>query len=166
MPNLDSPFYRALADALGDRSLTIDEICPADDNVARRVLHDYGAMFVGSKDILPPPLCVFTSEEDVATFQRRAGKSSAKIGNDTIELQPAAMKGLLKARAAARREGLDISPRLRRHREIVEIPVPPRVGPLAGTRQIDRRTDSTFAAIADCRASFGSPRTGEGWNIF
>src|SRR5207245_1374827 len=69
------------------------------------------AMFVGMKDILPPPRCVFTSEEDVAAFQRRAGKSSAKIGNDTIELQPAAMTGLLKARAAARREGLDISPR-------------------------------------------------------
>src|SRR5438105_11117619 len=111
MPNLDSPFYRALAAALGDRSLTIDEICPADDNVARRVLHDYGAMFVGSKDILPPPLCVFTSEEDVAAFQRRAGKSSAKIGNDTIELQPAAMNGLLKARAAARGQGLNITPR-------------------------------------------------------
>ena len=111
MPNLDSTFYRALTDALADRSLTIDDICPADDDVARRVLHDYGAMFVGSKNILPPPRCVFTSEEDVAAFQRRAGKSSAKIGNDTIELQPAAMTGLLKARAAARREGLDISPR-------------------------------------------------------
>ena len=98
MPNLASPFYRALNDALGDRSLTIDDICPADDDVARRVLHDYGAMFVGSKDLLPPPLCVLTSEAAVADFQRRAGKSSAKIGNDTIELQPAAMNALLKAR--------------------------------------------------------------------
>jgi len=111
MLNLDSPFYRALTAALGDRSLTIDHICPAGDDVARRVLHDYGAMFVGGKDILPPPQCVFTSEQDVAAFQKRAGKSSAKIANDTIELQPAAMTGLLKARAAARREGLDISPR-------------------------------------------------------
>ena len=111
MPNLNSPFYRALDQALADRSLTIDAICPANDEVARRVLHDYGAMFVGSKDILPPPLCVFTSEPAVADFQKRAGKSSAKIGNDTIELQPAAMNGLLKARAAARGQGLNITPR-------------------------------------------------------
>jgi len=111
MPNLASPFYRALNEALSVRSLTIDDICPADDDVARRVLHDYGAMFVGGKETLPPPLCVFTSGEDVAAFQRRAGKSAAKIGNDTIELQPAAMNALLKARATARGEGLNITPR-------------------------------------------------------
>lgn len=111
MPKLDSPFYRALNDALADRSLTIDDICPADDDVGQRVLHDYGAIFVGSKDILPPPLCVFTSETAVADFQKRAGKASAKIGNDTIALQPAAMTALLKARAAALRERLNITPR-------------------------------------------------------
>jgi hypothetical protein len=111
MPNFASPFYRTLTEALADRDSTIDDICPADDDVARRVLHDYGAMFVGCKDILPPPACVFTSESDVAIFQSRAGKASAKIGDDFIELQPAAMAALLKARAAARREGLNITPR-------------------------------------------------------
>ena len=111
MPNPTSPFYRALNAALGNRSLTIDDICPADDDVARRVLHDYGAMFIGGEDILPPPVCRFASETAVTDFQRRAGKSSAKIGNDTIELQPAAMKALLKARAAARAGGLNITPR-------------------------------------------------------
>src|SRR5215470_18701186 len=61
VPNLTSPFYRALNEALAERGQTIDAICPSDDSVARRVLHDYGAMFVGSKEILPPPVCVFTS---------------------------------------------------------------------------------------------------------
>ena len=110
MPKLNSPFYGALHQALSERGQTIDAICPADDSVARRVLHDYGAMFVG-KDILPPPVCVFTSEDEVTEFQQAAGWAGAKIGDEIIELQPAAMTGLLKARAAARAEGLDISPR-------------------------------------------------------
>ena len=111
MPNLNSPFYSALKEALAERGQTIDAICPADDSVARRVLHDYGAMFVGSKDILPPPICMFTSEDEVTEFQKAAGWAGARIGAEMIELQPAAMTGLLKARAKARAEGFDISPR-------------------------------------------------------
>ncbi|HZI47444.1 MAG TPA: hypothetical protein VFD75_06580 [Pyrinomonadaceae bacterium] len=111
VPNLTSPFYRALKKALAERGQTTDAICPAHDSVARRVLHDYGAMFIGSRDILPPPVCVFTSEDEVTNFQKAAGWAGAKIGDEVIELQPAAMTGLLKARAAARAEGLDISPR-------------------------------------------------------
>ena len=111
MPNLNSPFYRALSEALTERGQTIDVICPAGDSAARRVLHDYGAMFIGSKDILPPPVCVFTSEDEVTRFQKAAGWAGAKIGDELIELQPAAMTALLKARAAARAEALDISPR-------------------------------------------------------
>ena len=111
VPNLNSPFYRALNEALSERGQTIEAICPSDDSVARRVLHDYGAMFIGSDKILPPPVCVFTSEDEVTKFQRAAGWAGAKIGDEVIQLQPAAMTGLLKARAAARAEGLDISPR-------------------------------------------------------
>ena len=111
MPNLNSPFYRALNKALDERGRTIEAICPSDDSATRRVLHDYGAMFVGSKDILPPPVCVFTSEDEVTRFQKAAGWAGARIGDEVVELQPAAMTGLLKARATARGEGLDISPR-------------------------------------------------------
>jgi hypothetical protein len=110
-PFESSPFYVALADALGQRDCEVDEICPPEDHVARRVLHDYGAMFLGNKDILPPPVCVFTSEAAVMEFQKAAGYAAATIGGDVIELQPAAMAALLKARAVARAEGLDISPR-------------------------------------------------------
>jgi hypothetical protein len=111
VPNLNSPFYRALSEALAERGQTIDAICPTGDSAGRRVLHDYGAMFIGSNDILPPPVCVFTSEDEVTNFQKAAGWAGARIGDEIIELQPAAMTGLLKARAAARGEGLDISPR-------------------------------------------------------
>jgi hypothetical protein len=109
--NLSSPFYRSLGRALLRRGAQLSALCPADDDVARRVLHDYGAMFLGIENILPPPLCVFTSEEQVSQFQNAAGWTPAKFGGDVIELQPAAMEALLKARDAAQAEGLDISPR-------------------------------------------------------
>ena len=106
-----SPFYVALAEALSARGSNIDQICPPDDRVAQRVLHDYGAMFLGVKEILPPPVCVFTCESEVMEFHKSAGRAAATIDGDTIELQPAAMTALLRARAAARAEGLNISPR-------------------------------------------------------
>ena len=106
-----SPFYAALESALEHRGKTIADICPPNDSVAQRVLHDYGAMFVGSEDILPPPHCVFGNEDQVSRFQKAAGRAAATIGDAVIELQPAAMTALLKARAKARAAGLDISPR-------------------------------------------------------
>src|SRR6266480_764699 len=108
--NPSSPFYQALGRSLAQRGATVADICPNDDDVARRVLHDYGAMFVGARDILPPPLCVFTSEDQVLQFQEAAGREAAVIGEATIELQPAAMQALLRARATACAEGLDITP--------------------------------------------------------
>src|ERR1700694_2644004 len=110
-PNPSSPFYATLERVLEQRGTSVVDICPPDDHVARRVLHDYGAMFVGAEFILPPPLCVFSSEEQVARFQKAAGRAAATIGDAVIELQPAAMSALLKPRALARAEGLDISPR-------------------------------------------------------
>jgi hypothetical protein len=109
--NPSSSFYRTLQDSLGQRDRTAADICPEGDEVARRVLHDYGAMFVGRDDILPPPACVFANEDQVSEFQKAAGVTAATIGDAVIELQPAAMKALVKARAAAQAEGLDITPR-------------------------------------------------------
>jgi hypothetical protein len=106
-----SLFYRTLERALRLRGASVEDICPSDDPVARRVLHDYGAMFVGSDSVLPPPLCVFTDEEQVTRFQEEAGIQPASFGDAAIELQPAAMSALLAARASAQAEGLEISPR-------------------------------------------------------
>ena len=106
-----SPFYRALDRCLTQRSVDLSSLCPPDDDVARRVLHDYGAMFIGVKEILPPPRCVFTGDEQVSAFQQAAGWTAAMFGEAVVELQPAAMSALLKARSAARAQGMDISPR-------------------------------------------------------
>jgi hypothetical protein len=106
-----APFYEALRKALKERKMKIENICPVTDAVARRMLADYGAMYVATKKVLPPPVCIFTSEEEVKKYQERAGFASALIGYDEIELQPEAMKQLLKAREEADKEGLDITPR-------------------------------------------------------
>lgn len=106
-----SPFYTALERALKSRGKAIEEICPSDDQIARRVLHDYGAMFVAHETIVPPTMCVFADEDAVLHFQKVAGRARATIADALIELQPAAMTALLRARAAARDEDLDITPR-------------------------------------------------------
>ena len=108
----DSPalFYEVLRKSLKKRKTNIESICPASDAVARRVLEDYGAIFLAKK-VMPPPVCVFTSHEQVVEFQEKAGYASEVIGYDEIELQPQAMKQLLKARAEAQKENLDITPR-------------------------------------------------------
>ena len=105
-----APFYEVLSKSLKKRKLTIENICPSGDPVSRRVLEDYGAIFVAQK-VMPPPVCVFQSDEEVAEFQERAGHSAEMFGLDEVELQPEAMKQLLKARADAQKENLDITPR-------------------------------------------------------
>ena len=104
-------FYDVLHKALKKRKTRIEIVCPESDTIARRVLEDYGAMFLANKKVMPPPVCVFTSEQEVSEFQERAGYASELIGYDQIELQPEAMKQLLKAREEAQKENLDITPR-------------------------------------------------------
>lgn len=104
-------FYRALERALKRRGLRLEEVCDRTDPVGRRILEDYGAVFVASGSVLPPPVCIFSSEAEVVRFQTEARFKTAVVGGTRIELQPAAMDALLAAREEARREGLDITPR-------------------------------------------------------
>lgn len=105
------PFYEALRKALKKRKANLDLICPPADPVARRILEEYGAVYVATKKVKPPPVCLFTTEEQVTQFQDDAGIKAEYIAYDTVELQPEAMKHLLKAREEAQKEGLDITPR-------------------------------------------------------
>ena len=105
------PFYEALKKALKKRKANLDLICPPADPVARRILEEYGAVYVATKKVKPPPVCLFTNEEQVTQFQDAAGVKAEYIAYDTVELQPEAMKHLLKAREEAQKEGLDITPR-------------------------------------------------------
>jgi hypothetical protein len=106
-----APFYEALAKALRKRKVNIETVCPPSDPVSRRILEEYGAIFVANKKVTPPPVCVFTTEEQVTKFQEDAGFESEFMGYDAVELQPEALKSLNKARKDAQKEGLDITPR-------------------------------------------------------
>jgi len=106
-----TPFYEALAKALKKRKIKVENICPPSDPVARRILEEYGAIFLADKKVVPPPVCIFTNEAQVTRFQEQAKVGTEYMSYDYVELQPAAMKQLLKAREEAQKEGLDITPR-------------------------------------------------------
>ena len=109
--NEPTPFYEALTKALKKRKIKLDNICPPSDPVSRRILEEYGAIFVADKKVTPPPVCIFTDEEQVTKFQDAVGSEAEVIGYDEVELQPEALKKLKKAREEAQKEGLDITPR-------------------------------------------------------
>ena len=109
--NEPTPFYDALAKALKKRKIKLENVCPPSDPVSRRILEEYGAIFMADKKVLPPPVCIFTTEEQVTKFQDDAGFEAEVIGFDEVELQPEALKKLNKAREEAQKEGLDITPR-------------------------------------------------------
>jgi len=106
-----TPFYEALAKALKKRKTKIDNLCPPSDPVARRILEEYGAIFLADKKVTPPPVCIFSNEDQVTRFQDAVGSEVEVFGYDEIELQPEALKKLKKAREEAQKEGLDITPR-------------------------------------------------------
>jgi hypothetical protein len=101
----------SLATALARRGGAARVTCDGRDPVARRILNEYGAVFFASNGATPPPVCIFGGAEEVESFQRAANVSAQEIGGVTIELQPAAMRALLAARAEAQGLGLDITPR-------------------------------------------------------
>ncbi len=103
-------FREALRRALARRGVSLEEFCRTDDAVARRVLEEYGSMFV-AEGVRLPRVCVFESAEEVERFQSEAGWRAGDLGGTTVELQPAAMEALLIAREEARSFGLNVTPR-------------------------------------------------------
>ena len=112
-----SPFYAALAHALARRGLSAEGVCDLGDAVQRRLLAEYGALFLADMSVLVPRALVFRGEDEVRAFQSAAGPRSvvmslASEGDDVIvELQAAAVEALLAAREEARTRGFDVTPR-------------------------------------------------------
>ncbi|HEX8286007.1 MAG TPA: hypothetical protein VF588_21795 [Pyrinomonadaceae bacterium] len=104
-------FDEALLTALARRGAAAGAMCDGRDPVARRILNEYGAVFVAEGSVLHPPVCIFAGAEQVETFQTAARVSALDIGGVLIELQPAAMRALVAAREEAQGQGLDITPR-------------------------------------------------------
>lgn len=104
-------FYDVLNAALKKRGIKIETVCDTNDSVSRRIMEEYGALFLASENVRVPPVCMFTSEQDVQSFQNQASPKSSNVGGITIELQTAAMDALLAARQEAQQAGLNITPR-------------------------------------------------------
>src|SRR4051794_32981411 len=103
-----TPFYAALHRALAPRDIDCEGLCDLRDAAARRLLAEYGAMFLAAETVRVPSVCVFRDEAAVEQFQRGAESRATELGGATVELQAAALDGLLAAREEARAADLDI----------------------------------------------------------
>lgn len=92
------------------------ENLPADftfpsDAVGRRLLKEYGAVFVAGGGVCAPKTVIFKNEAEVSKFQASLLQSKEKIGDFDVELQTAAMTNLKEAIAEAEKSNLKITPR-------------------------------------------------------
>jgi len=81
------------------------------DAVGRKILKEYGALFVARGGATPPNAVVFKTGSEVADYQSGVESASETVGGVKIELQAAAMEALKAAAAEARRSGAAITPR-------------------------------------------------------
>ncbi|HEY0426650.1 MAG TPA: hypothetical protein VGC76_02485 [Pyrinomonadaceae bacterium] len=81
------------------------------EDVGRRLLKEYGSVFVARGGATPPKTVIFKNEQEVAAFQSALEKSSAQIGGFNLELQAAAMNALKDAISEAKQNNLTITPR-------------------------------------------------------
>lgn len=82
-----------------------------DDAAQQRLFREYGAVFVARGGVTPPSKVVFSGEDEVREFQSSVGITQSKLGPFQMELQSAAMDGLLDAIDKATTNGLSITPR-------------------------------------------------------
>lgn len=64
------------------------------DAVGRRILEEYGALFVARGGAVPPNTVIFKNESEVSSYQSGLSKSFKNLGGFTIELQAAAMSAI------------------------------------------------------------------------
>ncbi|HEX6280512.1 MAG TPA: hypothetical protein VFZ49_10935 [Pyrinomonadaceae bacterium] len=108
--------YSFAQKAAARAGLTVDDfgskVCDFKrDPIARRVLREYGSVFVAGADVLVPDKCIFDSRETAERFQKRAKFVREHIGGVEITLQPPAMISLLSAIEEAVAIGVRITPR-------------------------------------------------------
>lgn len=109
--NRPADFYSVLDGVLVKRGLKRTDVCDESDAVQKRILNEYGAVFLADGRVRPPPICLFTSDEAVKDFQSSAVIGIEEIDGVEIELQAEAMAAYLNARREAQSYGLDITPR-------------------------------------------------------
>jgi len=81
------------------------------DETGKKVLKEYGAVFIAKGDVSVPKTVILKDEVAVAEFQNSLKTSSEKIGSYNVELQTGAMNALKEAIAEAKQTNLTITPR-------------------------------------------------------
>jgi hypothetical protein len=101
--NVDSrPFYEVLR----QRNVKLPEDCSDSNEVGRRIVAEYGAVFV-AQNVMPPSRCMFANEAEVQDFQHKA----ARMQWQGVILQSQALGNLLAAINEGAKLGVRISPR-------------------------------------------------------
>ena len=91
-------FAKSLTAKLARRGIAASEFCNLSNAVERRIVKEYGAVFLNADaEVEMPDRCCFKNESEVAAFQVTLKISKRTIGGCMIELQRAAMNALLKA---------------------------------------------------------------------
>lgn len=91
-------FIPSLTARLSKRGIAIGKFYNGSSLVEKRVMSEYGAIFLNSDmSVVMPNRCIFASEAEVTAFQGRAKISKQTVGGRAIELQQPAMNALLKA---------------------------------------------------------------------
>ncbi|MBC7795868.1 MAG: hypothetical protein H7Z37_03235 [Pyrinomonadaceae bacterium] len=99
-------FYDAL------ESKTAQNLGHEQNETLRRIVEEYGAIFVVNEKLATPPTCaMFDDETHVSQFQESLSVATHDFDDVKIELQRGAMNALLSARRDAQKVGLDITPR-------------------------------------------------------
>ena len=92
------------------RNLPVDFQIPTDD-IAKKLLREYGAVFIAPNGVAPPKAVVFRDQNEVSSFQKNVKTQTETIGGWPMTLQSAAMKALISAIDDAKNNGLNITPR-------------------------------------------------------
>jgi hypothetical protein len=104
-------FYSVLKQVLRDQHSKMRTVLAGGDDVSRRILQEYGAVFLAVDGVEIPPVSTFDSEEDVTKFQAQLLTETVEIEGTSITLQRLAMHSYLEARDEAEMQGLSITPR-------------------------------------------------------
>ena len=97
------------------RQIYLKDVCNIDeDDVAKRIFADYGAIFVTAFNndfIRFPAKCIFQTPQEALTYQQKANPIVYTLGGVQITLQKPAMDALLAAVKEAGQKNLRITPR-------------------------------------------------------
>lgn len=91
-------------------NLPVDFTQPKDE-VGRKLLKEYGSVFVAKGGVTPPSTVVFKDEMEVVAFQKSAASERVLIGGVSVELQATALKALKEAISEAGQNNISITPR-------------------------------------------------------